>query len=70
MIRDNIGQTVKALEDTAYGCAEFIVIIFISRIKNLWTSGLGFISAGLLVLALIYILRKTTKFIKTMEVFK
>jgi Predicted membrane protein len=63
-------QNISSFKRNAILAEIYIFLIFISKINNLWTSGLGFISAGLLVLALIYILRKTTKFIKTMEVFK
>ena len=63
-------QNISSFKRNAILAEIYIFLIFISKINNLWTSGLGFISAGLLVLALIYILRKTTKFIKTMEIFK
>lgn len=63
-------QNISSFKRNAILAEIYIFFIFISRIKNLWTSGIGFISAGLLVLFLIYILRKTTKYIKNMEVFK
>ena len=37
--------------------------------KDLWFSGFGFIFAGIFILGFIYLLRKTSKYIKTMEVF-
>ena len=64
------GQNISSFKRNAILAEIYIFFIFISRIKNLWTSGIGFISAGLLVLFLIYVLRKTTKYIKDMEVFK
>ncbi len=63
-------QNISSFKRNAILAEIYIFLIFISKINNLWTSGLGFISAGLLVLALIYILRRTTKYIKTMEIFK
>lgn len=63
-------QNISSFKRNAILAEIYIFLIFISRIDNLWTSGIGFISAGLLVLVLIYILRKTTKYIKTMEAFK
>ena len=63
-------QNISSFKRNAIIAEVYIFLIFISRINNLWTSGIGFISAGLLVLLLIYALRKTTKYIKDMEVFK
>lgn len=63
-------QNISSFKRNAILAEIYIFLIFINRINNLWTSGIGFISAGLLVLILIYVLRKTTKYIKTMEVFE
>lgn len=47
----------------------FILFLFISRFSNLLTSGFGFILGGLTLLGLLYLLKKTSKYIKTLEVF-
>ena len=48
----------------------YIFLIFACRMHNLWLSGLGFIGGGLLILLLIWALRKTTHYIKQMDTFK
>lgn len=48
----------------------YLFCIFASRFGDLLTSGIGFIVGGLLVLLFIYLLRKTSRYIKNMEAFK
>lgn len=47
----------------------YILFLFLSRFGNLFMSGIGFILGGILLLVLLYSLRKTSRYIKTMEVF-
>lgn len=47
----------------------YILWFFVSRFGNLLISGLGFIVGGILLLAFIYLLKHTSKHIKTMEAF-
>lgn len=48
----------------------YIFLIFISHMGVLWTTGLVFIAGGLLVLGFIYVLRRTLRYIKSMEAFQ
>ena len=48
----------------------YIFAIFATRYGDLLSSGIGFIVAGLIILLFIYILKKTSNYIKNMEVFK
>ena len=48
----------------------YVFGIFASRFGNLFLSGIGFILGGLFVLGFIYVLRKTTRYIKKMEAFQ
>jgi len=48
----------------------YIFLIFMSHMGVLWKTGLAFIGGGLLVLAFIFILRKTMRYIKRMEAFQ
>lgn len=48
----------------------YIFLLFASRMGSLWLSGWGFILGGLLILAFVLVLRKTTTYIKQMEIFK
>lgn len=47
----------------------YILFLFFTRYHNLFKSGLGFIFAGCLLLGALYGLKRTSKYIKTMEVF-
>ena len=47
----------------------YILFLFLTRFGNLFISGVGFILGGVLLLGVLYLLRKTSKYIKTMEVF-
>lgn len=48
----------------------YVFVLFASRMGNLLTSGLGMIAGGLLILTLLYCLKRTSKLIGNMEVFK
>ncbi|MBO7191586.1 MAG: DUF2157 domain-containing protein [Elusimicrobiaceae bacterium] len=48
----------------------YIFILFASHLSNLFMSGVGFIFGGLAVLALIYVFKRTSLYIKNMEAFK
>ena len=48
----------------------YIFVLFASCFGNLFLSGLGFIGGGLAVLGLIYVLRRTSRYIRTMGEFK
>lgn len=48
----------------------YVFGIFASRFGNLFVSGLGFILGGLFVIGFIYVLRKTTRYIRKMEAFQ
>lgn len=62
-------QNMLSFKRNAIAVEVYIFLIFINRFGNLLLSGFGFISGGIAVLALIYLLRKTSKHIKTMGVF-
>lgn len=47
----------------------YILFLFFTRYGNLFKSGVGFICAGCILLGALYALKKTSKYIKTMEVF-
>ena len=47
----------------------YILFLLLTRFGNLFMSGVGFILGGVLLLGVLYLLRKTSKYIKTMEVF-
>lgn len=48
----------------------YIFVLFASCFGSLFLSGLGFIAGGLAILGLIYALRRTSRYIKTMGEFK
>ena len=47
----------------------FILFLFVTRYGNLFMSGVGFIVGGILLLGVLYLLKRTSKYIKTLEVF-
>ncbi|MBE6449111.1 MAG: hypothetical protein E7013_00190 [Alphaproteobacteria bacterium] len=62
-------QNMVSFKRNAIAVEVYIFLIFANCFGNLLLSGFGFILGGVAVLALIYLLRKTSKYIKTMEVF-
>ena len=63
-------QNIGSFRRNAIALEVYIFILFASACGNLFLSGLGFILAGGVILAMIYVFRRTTRYIKTMEVFK
>ena len=63
-------QSLSSFKRNAILAEVYLFCIFASRFGDLLTSGIGFIIGGLLVLIFIYILRKTSRYIKNMETFK
>lgn len=63
-------QNVTSFKRNALLTEIYIFVIFISTFSGLFMSGIGFILGGLLILGLIYVLRKTLQRIKKMEVFQ
>ena len=63
-------QNIISFKRNSILAETYIFFIFMSKMENLWNSGLGFITAGALVLFFIWVLRRTTRYIKQMEVFK
>jgi len=47
----------------------YVALIFITRFGDLFLSGIGFILGGFAVLGLIYLLKRTAKYITEMEAF-
>ena len=62
-------QNISAFKHNAFAAEFYIFLIFISRFSDLFATGVGFIFGGLLILGFIYLLKKTSKFIKGMEIF-
>ena len=62
-------QNMVSFKRNALVVEFYIFFIFTSRMTDLLLSGFGFVFSGLLILGFIYVLRKTTKYIKAMEVF-
>ena len=63
-------QDITSFKRNALLTEIYIFLLFVCGVKNLFASGIGFILGGLLVLLMIYILRRTTQYIKRMEIFK
>ena len=60
---------MRAFRANAIMIELYIFAIFMAQFSDLWTTGLGFIGGGLLILGFIWLLRRTTRYIKGMEVF-
>ena len=63
-------QQLKSFKRNAVLAEIYIFCIFAFKMGSLWKSGFGFIGAGMFLLAFIVLLRKTTRYIKQMEIFK
>lgn len=63
-------QNQTSFKRNAIAAEVYIFLIFSSNLNNLGLSGLGFIGGGLLILFFIWVLRRTTRYIKQMEIFK
>lgn len=62
-------QNMISFKRNAIAVEIYIFLIFVTRFGNLLTSGFGFIFGGFAVLALIYMLKNTSKYIKSMGAF-
>ena len=62
-------QDIVAFRRNALIAEIYIFLIFASSFGSLFITGIGFIFGGLLLWALIYCLKKTSRFIKGMEIF-
>jgi len=63
-------QHLKSFQTNAMLVEIYLFLIFALQFSDLWASGLGFIGGGLLVFGFIWLLRRTSRFIKDMEVFR
>lgn len=63
-------QNIISFKRNALMTEIYIFLLFVCGVHDLFASGIGFIIGGLLILLLIYILRRTTQYIKQMEIFK
>ena len=63
-------QNITSLRRNAILAEIYIFVLFATAFGNLFMSGLGFILAGLAILGMIYVFRRTSGYIKSMEVFK
>ncbi len=59
-------QNMSSFKRNAIAVEVYIFLIFVTRFGNLLMSGIGLIFGGLAVLVLIYLLRKTSQYVKTM----
>ena len=62
-------QNMVSFKRNAIAVEVYIFLMCINRFSDLLMSGVGFIVGGVAVFGLIYLLRKTSKYIKTMAVF-
>ncbi len=63
-------QNVISFRRNALALEIYIFLLFSTRFGNLLMSGFGFVVGGLLILLMIYALKKTSKYIQSMEIFK
>ena len=63
-------QQIQSFKRNAVLAEIYIFCIFAFKMGSLWKSGFGFIGAGVFLLLFIVLLRKTTRYIKQMEIFK
>ncbi len=63
-------QNLTSFKRNAIWAEIYIFLIFSSHLTHLGLSGLGFIGGGLLILFFIWVLRRTSRYIKQMEIFK
>ena len=65
-----IEKNMRQFRNDALLTELYIVYFFISLFKDLFSSGIGLIIGGILLIVMLYVLKKTAGFIKGMEVFK
>ena len=63
-------QNITSFRRNAILAEIYIFILFASHLGNLFMSGIGFILGGLAILAMIYVFKHTSRYIKNMEAFK
>ena len=63
-------QNLVSFRRNAIWAEIYIFVLFASCFGSLFLSGLGFIAGGLAILGLIYVLRRTSRYIKTMGELK
>ncbi len=63
-------QNMTSFRRNAILAEIYIFILFASNLGSLFLSGIGFILGGLAILGMIYLFKRTSRYIKTMEVFK
>jgi len=63
-------QDVKSFKRNAILTEVYLFLIFAFKMGSLWLSGFGFIGGGVLLLLFIWVLRKTSRYIKKMEAFQ
>lgn len=63
-------QNLTSFRRNAILAEIYVFILFASAFGNLFMSGIGFILGGLCILGMIYVFRRTSRYIKNMEVFK
>lgn len=63
-------QNIVSFRRNAISTELYIFVLFASCFGSLFLSGLGFIGGGLAVLGLVYVLRRTSRYIKNMGEFK
>ena len=62
-------KNIKSFTYNTYLIELYILFLFVEHYGNLFKSGIGFLCAGFIVLLFLYILKKTSKYIKRIEVF-
>ncbi len=63
------GQNLISFKRIALLVELYIFALFVSAFGDLFATGIGFILGGVLILFMIYVLRKTSAYIKKMEIF-
>lgn len=61
-------QNINSFTRNIYITEAFIVVVFLSRWDKLLTSGLGFIAGGCALLIGLYVLKRTSKYIKKLRI--
>ena len=61
-------KDMKSFIQNTHALELYIFLLFLSRLGG-FLSGIGYISIGILLLGILYILKKTSKYIRKMEVF-
>lgn len=62
-------QNMKSFIRNTHLTELFILFLFLTRFGSLFISGIGFVFGGILLLGILYLFKKTSDHIKTMEIF-